>query len=95
MTAALAPLTDFASEITVADLLPPAGDPSDFYKSVLDDVNAQAAWYGWKGVTFRRVGFSKETRVFSVTVGQGAAPATLYLMKQHVAETSKTGEIGG
>jgi hypothetical protein len=91
MSAARAALTENAIEISASDRLPEGEKPSDFYKSILDGVNGQAAYYGWKGVTFKRVCYSKETRVFSVTVGRGAAPATLHLMKKHVAETSRDG----
>lgn len=89
MTDARAEIGRTAVEIHVADRLPEDGEPTDFYKSMLDDVNDQARFYGWAGVTFKRVRFIKETRVFSIGVTRGAAPATLHLMRKHIAETSE------
>lgn len=86
MSEARADLGTYATLISVADVLPKEGKPDEFYRSVLDGVNDQARFYGWAGVTFRAVRFSESTRVFSVTVTRGKAPATLHLMKKHLAE---------
>lgn len=95
MSPARAPVTHNVTQISVADRLPEEGKPSEFYKDVLDGVNDQARYYGWRGVSFEQVRYSKQTRVFSVTVSRGKAPATLHLMQKHLAETSSTEGLAG
>ncbi|TYC51638.1 hypothetical protein FMN50_20370 [Rhodobacterales bacterium] len=57
-------------------------DPTEFHRSMLDDVNWMAASYGWKGVTICEAGWNSETRILSITCRRGDAPATLHLYKK-------------
>lgn len=87
--------SDYVTQISVADRLPAGAQPSGFYKDVLDAVNGQAQFYGWRGVTFERVKYARETRVFSVTVSRGRVPATVHLMREHVAAASHGEGLAG
>jgi len=75
----------FAEEINVSDVMPEDCSPAEFYRSMLDDINAMARGYGWKGVTICNAGWDKRTRVFSICCRKGGAPATLHLFKKVVA----------
>lgn len=72
-------------EINLSDVMPDDGNPTDFHRSMLDDVNQAARDYGWTGVFIANAAWDKETRILSLCCREGNAPATLHLFKKVVA----------
>jgi len=86
VTASNSPILE---EFSISDIMPD-GDPLEFHKSMLDDVNIEARRKGWPGVLIANTSWCANTRILTLNCLRGSAPATLHLLKKVVAAQKLT-----